>query len=81
MKRLFDLAGAAGGLLFFSPVMGVVALAILLEDGRPLFFRQVRLGKERRPFTILKFRSMRNGRVTRSAGCFAPPVSTSCRNS
>jgi lipopolysaccharide/colanic/teichoic acid biosynthesis glycosyltransferase len=64
MKRLFDLAGAAGGLLFFSPVMGIVALAILLEDGRPLFFRQVRLGKERRPFTILKFRSMRNGRVT-----------------
>ena len=65
MKRLFDLAGAVGGLLFFSPVMGLVALAILLEDGRPLLFSQVRLGEGRKPFTILKFRSMRNGRVTR----------------
>jgi lipopolysaccharide/colanic/teichoic acid biosynthesis glycosyltransferase len=65
MKRLFDLAGAVGGLLFFSPIMGLVALAILFEDGRPVFFTQERLGVERRPFTILKFRSMRNGRVTR----------------
>ena len=65
MKRLFDLAGAVGGLLFFSPVMGLVALAILLEDGRPLFFTQLRLGEGRRPFTILKFRSMRNGGITR----------------
>jgi lipopolysaccharide/colanic/teichoic acid biosynthesis glycosyltransferase len=65
MKRLFDVAGAVGGLLFFSPVMGLVALAILLEDGRPLLFTQVRLGGQRRPFTILKFRSMRNGCVTR----------------
>jgi len=65
MKRLFDLAGAAGGLLFFLPAMTLVALAILLEDGLPLFFRQVRLGVARRPFTILKFRSMRDGRITR----------------
>ncbi len=65
MKGLFNLAGAVGGLLFFSPVMAFIALAILLEDGPPLLFTQVRLGKERRPFTILKFRSMRNGRVTR----------------
>jgi lipopolysaccharide/colanic/teichoic acid biosynthesis glycosyltransferase len=65
MKRLFDLAGAVGGLLFFAPVMGLAALAILLDDGRPLFFTQQRLGQERQPFIILKFRSMRNGRVTR----------------
>jgi lipopolysaccharide/colanic/teichoic acid biosynthesis glycosyltransferase len=64
-KRLFDVAGAAGGLLFFLPVMTLVALAILLDDGFPLLFRQERLGSARRPFTILKFRSMRKGQVTR----------------
>jgi len=52
-------------LLFFSPIMGFVALAILVEDGRPVFFTQQRLGEGRRSFTIFKFRSMRNGRVTR----------------
>ncbi len=40
LKRLFDLAGAAGGLLAFSPVMALVAAAVLLEDGRPGLFRQ-----------------------------------------
>src|SRR2546428_4862632 len=64
-KRLLDVTGAAGGLLFFLPAMTLVSLAILLEDGLPLFFRQERLGEERRPFTILKFRSMRDGRITR----------------
>ena len=63
-KRLFDLAGAGAGLLAFAPVLVVVAAAILLEDGRPVLFRQGRLGLSRRRFTILKFRSMRNGRIT-----------------
>ncbi len=45
--------------------MAVIALAIILEDGWPVLFRQARLGRRRRPFPILKFRSMRNGRVTR----------------
>ena len=64
-KRLFDLAGAAAGLLVFSPVMAVVTAAIVLDDGWPVLFRQERLGWRRRTFTILKFRSMREGRVTR----------------
>lgn len=64
-KRLFDLVGAAGGLIVFLPVMTVVAVAILLDDGRPILFGQQRLGARRRPFRILKFRSMRDGRVTR----------------
>jgi lipopolysaccharide/colanic/teichoic acid biosynthesis glycosyltransferase len=64
-KRAFDIAGAIGGLLFFFPVCLLVGVAILLEDGRPVFFRQDRLGQHRRCFTILKFRSMRNGRITR----------------
>ena len=64
-KRLFDLVGAAAGLLAFSPAMAIVAAAIVVEDGWPVLFRQARLGRGRRPFTILKFRSMRDGRVTR----------------
>ena len=64
-KRLFDLVGALGGLLAFSPAMALIAAAILVEDGGPVLFRQERLGRRRRPFTILKFRSMRDGRITR----------------
>jgi lipopolysaccharide/colanic/teichoic acid biosynthesis glycosyltransferase len=54
-----------GGLLAFSPIMAVIAGAIVLEDGWPVLFRQERLGRRRRPFTILKFRSMRDGGTTR----------------
>jgi lipopolysaccharide/colanic/teichoic acid biosynthesis glycosyltransferase len=64
-KRAFDVCGAVGGLLFFSPVITAVTVAILLDDGGPVLFRQIRLGRGRRPFEILKFRSMRDGRVTR----------------
>src|SRR5262245_66162772 len=64
LKRPFDVIGAIGGLVFFAPVMAAIAAAILLADGRPLLFRQTRLGRGRRPFTILKFRTMRNEKVT-----------------
>src|SRR6185503_7239234 len=65
-KRLLDVAGALAGLAVFAPVMAAIALAILLDDGRPILFRQVRVGRRRQPFEILKFRSMRDGRVTRA---------------
>ena len=64
-KRAFDVAGACAGLLVFAPVMAVVSTAVLIDDGRPLFFRQQRLGRRRRPFSILKIRTMRDGRTTR----------------
>ena len=64
-KRVFDVCGAVGGLLFFGPLMACVAAAILLDDGWPVLFRQARLGRGRRLFEIVKFRSMRDGRVTR----------------
>jgi lipopolysaccharide/colanic/teichoic acid biosynthesis glycosyltransferase len=56
---------AAADLLAFSRVMALIAAAIVLDDGWPVLFRQERLGRRRRPFTILKFRSMRDGRITR----------------
>jgi lipopolysaccharide/colanic/teichoic acid biosynthesis glycosyltransferase len=64
-KRLFDVIGAVSGLVVFSPVMAALAVALWCEDRGPLLFRQERLGRDRRPFTILKFRSMRDGRITR----------------
>jgi lipopolysaccharide/colanic/teichoic acid biosynthesis glycosyltransferase len=65
-RRVFDVIGALGGLVFFAPILTVVMAAVLLDDGRPLLFRQVRLGRGRRPFEILKVRTMRDGRVTRA---------------
>ena len=47
-RRLFDLAGATAGLIVFAPVMALVALAIVVDDGRPILFRQARVGYRRR---------------------------------
>ncbi|MFF5173134.1 sugar transferase [Micromonospora sp. NPDC000089] len=60
-KRLVDLVLAAMALLVAGPVMAVVALLVLATMGRPVLFRQTRLGRHGRPFTILKFRSMATG--------------------
>ena len=65
MKRLFDVVGAAAGAVVFAPVMMIVAAAVLIDDGRPALFPQERLGYRRRPFVIWKFRTMRDGKVTR----------------
>src|SRR5882762_5447346 len=59
VKRGIDLAGAAVGLLLLSPVLACIALAILVAEGRPVFFRHVRPGRGARLFTLLKFRTMR----------------------
>jgi lipopolysaccharide/colanic/teichoic acid biosynthesis glycosyltransferase len=64
--RLFDLIGGLAGLALFAPVMAAIAVAVCVDDGPPVLFRQERLGYRRRLFPILKFRSMRDGRVTRT---------------
>ncbi|MCY1196989.1 UDP-glucose:undecaprenyl-phosphate glucose-1-phosphate transferase [compost metagenome] len=58
MKRLFDLTCATIGLLVCAPVFALIALAIKLDSPGPVFFRQVRVGRNGRPFRIHKFRSM-----------------------
>ena len=57
-KRVFDVVGAAGGLLFFSPVMVAISMAVWVEDGGPVLFRQTRVGARGETFNMLKFRSM-----------------------
>jgi lipopolysaccharide/colanic/teichoic acid biosynthesis glycosyltransferase len=61
MKRLFDFVFASTAFLLSLPVMALVALAILIDSGVPILFRQRRCGKDGTPFTMLKFRSMRAG--------------------
>jgi exopolysaccharide biosynthesis polyprenyl glycosylphosphotransferase len=58
VKRLTDLALGTLGLLILSPVFAIVALAVLVLDGRPIFFRQTRVGLHGRPFEVVKFRTM-----------------------
>ena len=58
-KRVFDLAAAGGALVLLSPVLLLAALAIKLEGGGPIFFRQRRLGRGNRFFWIYKLRTMR----------------------
>ena len=59
VKRCFDIFFSLVFLVLTSPLMLGVALAIKLYDGGPVFYRQVRLTKDGKPFKILKFRSMR----------------------
>ena len=58
-KRLIDLVIAAAALVLLSPVMAAVAIVVRCTMGSPVFFRQRRPGLNGRPFTIVKFRTMR----------------------
>lgn len=61
-KCSVDLLVAAMGLLVLSPLLVLVAIAVRLNMGAPVLFRQVRPGYKGRPFTLLKFRTMTDGR-------------------
>lgn len=54
---------AAVGLIALAPLLAVIALVLLATLGPPIFFRQVRIGWHERPFTIVKFRTMRAPRA------------------
>ncbi len=58
LKRTMDIVGAGLGLVVLSPVLGIIALLIRWRLGRPVLFRQERLGLHERPFQIIKFRTM-----------------------
>ena len=57
-KRMMDIVLCAIAMIPAAPIMAVVALAIKLEDGGPVFFKQKRMTRNGREFDILKFRSM-----------------------
>ncbi len=58
IKRLVDIAVSAILLLLLSPVFLLLAIAIVIDSGLPVFFSQIRVGRDFEPFRICKFRSM-----------------------
>lgn len=61
LKRAIDIVGSAVGLAVAAVPMGVIAALIRRDLGRPVLFRQERPGRDGRPFTLVKFRTMRDG--------------------
>jgi exopolysaccharide biosynthesis polyprenyl glycosylphosphotransferase len=58
LKRAFDLVATSAGLLFVAPLIAAVTVAIKFDSRGPVFFRQVRVGRDGKHFDIIKFRSM-----------------------
>jgi exopolysaccharide biosynthesis polyprenyl glycosylphosphotransferase len=71
VKRSLDVAISGTSLLVLSPLLAAIAAAIRLEDGGPMFYRQVRMGLDGRPFEIVKFRSMKVGAEDESGPMWA----------
>jgi exopolysaccharide biosynthesis polyprenyl glycosylphosphotransferase len=68
VNRAADVALAGLGLVVTSPLLGLAALAIKLEDGGPVFYRQTRVGKNGEDFELLKLRTMIAGAEKQGAG-------------
>jgi lipopolysaccharide/colanic/teichoic acid biosynthesis glycosyltransferase len=69
--RLFDVTCAAAGMVILMPVLFALALLILWDDGPPVLFSQMRVGRKGKLFRIWKFRTMRagsRGRIVTAAG-------------
>lgn len=62
VKRGIDIAGSAGGLVLFAPVIALTSLGVRLSMGSPAMFRQERGGRNHRTFVLIKFRTMRDAR-------------------
>lgn len=59
LKRALDVAASAAALLLVAPLFPIIALAIWIDNRGPVFFRQLRIGRDGREFRMVKFRSMR----------------------
>lgn len=70
-KRALDVVGSLALLIALAPVMGLTAIAIGMTDGRPILFRQARVGRQGRTFSILKFRTMSGEGSASEAGAVA----------
>ena len=68
MNRAADVALAGLGLLVTSPLLAVAAVAVKLEGGGPVLFRQTRVGKDGADFELLKLRTMVEGAERQGAG-------------
>ena len=68
MNRALDVAGASLGLALASPFLATAAIAIKLDDGGPVLYRQQRIGKDGREFELVKLRTMVVGAERQGAG-------------
>ena len=68
VKRVFDVGVALGALFALSPLIGLILLAIKLDDGGPAFFFQERVGRRGRRFRCAKFRTMVGGAEAMEGG-------------
>ena len=62
-KRLFDVIGASLALVLLSPLIAAIAVIVRTRTGSPVFFRQIRPGRNGEPFEIIKFRTMTDERA------------------
>lgn len=60
IKRLVDITASAAGIIILSPIMLFTAIMVWITMGRPVVFTQIRPGLNKKPFKIMKFRSMKN---------------------
>ena len=77
-KRALDLVLATAALLIFAPVMALLAVLIKLTSPGPILYRQTRIGLGGRPFTMLKFRSMRVNAEAQTGPIWARPQDDRC---
>lgn len=59
LKRCFDIVFSLIGILFFSPIFILIAIAIMIDSRGGIFYKQVRVGKDNKDFKILKYRTMK----------------------
>ena len=59
IKRTIDILGSFFGLILISPILLITAIGIKLTSPGPIIYKQQRVGRNRKPFTMYKFRSMR----------------------
>lgn len=71
VKRAIDATVAGLGIIIASPALAVIAIAIKLDDGGPILFRQQRVGRDGRLFDVLKFRTMSTLKESNGAGGIA----------
>jgi len=75
-KRAIDVIGSALGLVLLSPLLLILAVAIVVDTGRPVLFHQIRLGRGLREFRVLKFRTMKFGATSEAHRAYIKKLAT-----
>jgi exopolysaccharide biosynthesis polyprenyl glycosylphosphotransferase len=70
-KRVLDICGSLFGIILFSPIMAIIAIAIRLDSKGPIVYKQTRVGLHGTLFNILKFRTMKLGAESQSGPVWA----------